>query len=438
MQTSESYESFYSTAYSMLEGVAGLSPERRGEKLQQLITNYGMQLNGCLIRKFRISADDAADIVQQFLLMRLLIPSPEQNLAGQFLTAKRSESKLRFRNYLRRSLYNFYIDLRRRREVSVVQMDELDGVGFHIPDHADEDLREDATWANQLLNQARNAVQQECYLRDQANVWRIFYERILRPVESGEAALSYDDLCELGLASDPKQAANLLQTAVRKFNRILRSLVAGYLPCDEEALPESIEQELEELRRALATPHGIDLAEESDYSVVAVRTADTDRQQLLNVSEDVSSLWGDKDLNNFWNGLLQKRPAEIRMEMSGSNSTATNDVHQANSLTLSELLEAPHPTLEMLIALKDTAKQSAIQRNTVRENTTTCANVFPPNVTMLIYTLVIAIARLRCNQRITSDTDSRFIQRANRLLEFSWIDPLSRQILETWLRVLGQ
>ena len=56
---------------------------------------------------------------------------------------------------------------------------------------------------------------------------------------------------------------------------------------------------------------------------------------------------------------------------------------------------------------------------------------------MLIYGLVIAIARLRWNQRISSDPDSRFIQRVCRLLEFPWIDPQSRQILQAWLEMLG-
>ena len=72
----ENHEQFYSTVHSMLEGVAGLTPERRDEKLLQLITNYGPQLNGCLIRKYGISEDDAAEVVQQFLLTRLLVPLP--------------------------------------------------------------------------------------------------------------------------------------------------------------------------------------------------------------------------------------------------------------------------------------------------------------------------------------------------------------------------
>lgn len=437
MPKSESHEQFYSTVHSMLEGVAGLTPERRKEKLRQLITDYGPQLNGCLIRKYGISADDAAEVVQQFLLMRLLVPSPEQNVAGQFLAAKKNEPQLRFRNYLRRALYNFYIDERRRRQLPVVQVDCLEASAGKTAENSDEDLREDITWANHLLNQACNAVQQECYLRDQADVWRVFRERILKPIETGEPAISYVDLCTGGLASSPKQAANLLQTAVRKFNRVLRDLVAGYLPCEEETLPHSVEQELDELRRALATPDGVRLTSASDYSVIPPASASTERKQLLSVSEEVTSLWTDADLSDFWTSLLTKRPDQILAEMSGSNSDPGAEQNQTEQMTLLQLISEPKPALDILISFKEAAKQSAVQRQTGRGHSTTPVNVFPPNVTMLIYGLAIAIARLRWNQRITSDPDSRFIQRVCRLLEFPWIDPQSRQILQTWLEMLG-
>ena len=434
----ENHAPFYSTVHSMLEGVAGLTPERRDEKLRQLITNYGQQLNGCLIRKYGISEDDAAEVVQQFLLTRLLQPTPEQNVAGQFLAAKRVEPQLRFRNYLRRALYNFYLDQRRRRQLPVVQVDHLEASAGTTGETPDEDLREDITWANHLLNQACNAVQQECYLRDQADVWRVFRERILQPIETGEPAINYVELCARGLASSPKQAANLLQTAVRKFNRVLRDLVAGYLPCEEETLPISVEQELDELRNALATPNGVRLTTASDYSVGPAVSASTERKSLMNVSEEVASLWTDADLSDFWKSLLTRRPEQILAEMSGSNLDSGTEQHPAEQITFLQLISDPKPALDILISFKEAAKQSAVQRQSVRSQTKTSSNVFPPNVTMLIYGLVIAAARLRWNQRISSDPDSRFIQRVCRLLEFPWIDPQSRQILQTWLEMLGK
>jgi hypothetical protein len=437
MPKSESHEQFYSTVHSMLEGVAGLTPERRDEKLRQLITNYGPQLNGCLIRKYRISEDDAAEVVQQFLLTRLLVPLPEQNVAGQFLAAKRIEPQLRFRNYLRRALYNFYIDQRRRKQLPVVQVDCLEGAADKVAENPDEDIREDITWANHLLNQACNAVQQECYLRDQVHVWRVFRERILNPIETGMPAVSYVNLCAEGLASSPKQVANLLETAIRKFNRVLKDLVAAYLPCDEESLQQSVEQELDELRRALATPHAVRLAAFADYSAGSAADVSTDRKQLLEVSEEVASLWTEADLADFWKSLLTRQPDQIMAEITGTASVPCAEQFSPEQTTFLQLMSEPEPALDILIRIKDAAKQSAVQRQTGRNHATKSTNVFPPNVTMLIYGLSIAIARLRWNQRISSDPDSRFIPRVCHLLEFPWIDPRSRQILQEWLATIG-
>ncbi|HQX50907.1 MAG TPA: hypothetical protein PLR25_13420 [Planctomycetaceae bacterium] len=438
MPISEGDQPFYSTVHSMLEGVAGLTPERRDEKLQQLITNYGQQLSSCLIRKYGITADDAAEIVQEFLLTRLLIRSPEQNVAGQFLVARRNEPHLRFRNYIRRALYNFYIDHCRRRKLPVVQMDYPDVVGERTMDDPAEDMREDRTWANQLLNQACNVVQQECYLRDQVNIWRVFSERILQPIETGKPALSYVDLCSKGLAPSPKQAANFLQTAIRKFNRALQDLVAGYLPCEEDALPEAIEQELKELQNALAAPHGVQLAANTDYSVNSSQSAPSERAHLLNVSEEVSTLWTDLDLSDFWNSQLKRRPEDVLAEMSGQDPDAEAIENHAGTMTLLQLYTESKPSLGLLASFKSAAKYSAAQRPTGRGHSNLSSNLFPPNVTMLIYALSIAVARLRLDQRISSDSDSRFIPRVCRLLEFSWVDPQSRLVLQSWLEVLGK
>jgi hypothetical protein len=55
---------------------------------------------------------------------------------------------------------------------------------------------------------------------------------------------------------------------------------------------------------------------------------------------------------------------------------------------------------------------------------------------MLLYGLSIALARVRLNERITRDRDEQFVPRVCRLLEFSWIDAQTRQVLTEWLELL--
>lgn len=55
---------------------------------------------------------------------------------------------------------------------------------------------------------------------------------------------------------------------------------------------------------------------------------------------------------------------------------------------------------------------------------------------MLLYGVSIALARVRLNERITRDRDEQFIPRACRLLEFTWVDNQTRQVLRDWLELL--
>ena len=316
-------------------------------------------------------------------------------------------------------------------------MDFREVVGEIAADDPDEDLREAQTWANQLLNQACNSVQRECYLQDQPNIWKIFSERLLKPIETGTPVATYMDLCARGLAPSPKQAANLLQTAIRKFNRALKELVAGYLPCENDVLPEAIEQELNELRLALAAPQGLQVAFHADYSMDSSPSAPSGRANLLNVSDEVSTLWTDCDLFDYWNIQLKRRLGQVLAEMSGQNADAEYNEISVGTMTLQQLYTEPKPDLKLLVAFKNAAKLSAVQPQGGGSQSDLPSNLFPPNVAMLIYALSIAIARLRLNQQISSDSDSRFIPRVCRLLEFSWIDPQSRVILQSWLKVLG-
>ena len=63
-------------------------------------------------------------------------------------------------------------------------------------------------------------------------------------------------------------------------------------------------------------------------------------------------------------------------------------------------------------------------------------DVFPPSVTMLLYGFSIAVARERLNERIRRNRDEQFVPRGCRLLESSWIDKQSRQVLMDWLEML--
>jgi hypothetical protein len=103
---------------------------------------------------------------------------------------------------------------------------------------------------------------------------------------------------------------------------------------------------------------------------------------------------------------------------------------------LEQVLAETSPSLSVLKTIKDVAKLHASQTSHSLGIDPKTENVFPPSVTMLLYGLSIALARVRLNERITRDRDEQFVPRVCRLLEFAWIDAQSRQVLTEWLELL--
>lgn len=425
---------FIKTSESILKYVPDHTPEMRRAKLERLIRAYGPPLTSYLVKKRRLTAEAAEEVLQSFLVEKLIEPSPEDNIASRFLKRKEEKPDVRFRDYLRRSLKHFLIDLARAGKLSTVNLDDVERqVEDARLDELDE-LEYDFTWANSLLNQVCVAVRAECHSKKQPQVWDVLYERLLRPIETGVAAASYEELCSRGQFESPKKTANLYMTGIRKFNRLLRDLVSDYLPAEGKPSPAAIQAELVELQKALATPGMLQLQQHADFSIND--STNSLKQQLLCIPDDVASLWNEEDLANLWRTLLKGSLSDLHTEISGKlpDVDASKEINW--SVPLSQLLFQEVPCLNVLKKIKDVAKLHASQAARSLGIERDIEDVFPPSVTMLLYGLSIALARVRLNERITRDRDEQFVPRACRLLEFSWIDNQTRQVLREWLSQL--
>ena len=427
-------EQFLKTSDSLFECVVRQTPELRKGQLERLIRSYGPPLTSYLIKSRRLNPDIAEELLQSFLVEKLIEPAPEDNIASQFLKRRKEDPNVRFRDYLRRSLRNYLYDLSRKRKVTTINLDAIGDRGADPQVDEIDELEYDVTWANSLLNQACVAVRAECHVKKQSKIWEVFHERMLRPIETGLPAATYDDLCSTGRFESPKQAANLYMTAIRKFNRVLRDLVSNYLPCEALSSPAEIDAELLELQKALAAPGTLSLKEHADFSING--SVNSLKQQLLCIPDDVASLWNDDDLANLWQSLLRGRLDSLLTEVSGKNPEfSASEVTNWND-TLNQLLTQDMPALSVLRTIKDVAKLHASQTAHSLGIDKEVEDVFPPSVTMLLYGLSIALARVRLNERITRDRDEQFIPRACRLLEFTWVDDQTRQVLRDWLELL--
>ena len=427
-------DEFQKTTDTLLAGVVRQTPELRKEQLDRMIRSYGPPLTSYLVKTRGLSTDIAEELLQNFLLEKLIERAPEKNIASQFLQRKETHPEIRFRNYLRCALKNYLYDLFRKQGHATVNLDdvgeqaddpELDGI---------DELQYDASWANSLLNQACVAVRAECHVKQQSAVWDIFYERLIRPIETGLPAASYEDLCSSGRFESPKKAANLYMTAIRKFNRVLRSIVGHYLPAEGNVTPQAIEAELLELQRSLATPGLLHLQKHADFSVND--SVNSLKLQMLCIPDDVTVLWNDVDLENLWSTLRQGSLNSLLEEVSGRSPDFSVSAAEIWNARLKQVLVDKAPSLSVLKTIKDVAKLHASQTSHSLGIDSNTENVFPPSVTMLLYGLSIALARVRLKERITRDRDEQFVPRVCRLLEFSWIDAQTRQVLTEWLELL--
>ena len=428
-------EEFLKTTDSLFECVVRHSPELRKEQLERLIRSYGPPLTSYLVKNRRLNPHVAEELLQNFLVEKLIEPAPDDNVASKFLKRKEKNSESRFRNYLRRALRNYLFDfLRQQEKLPTVNLDDVGEQGEDPQLDENDELEYDVTWANSLLNQACVAVRAECHIKKQPKVWDVFYERMIRPIETGLPAASYEDLCGAGRFESPKKAANLYMTAIRKFNRVLRDIVSDYLPAEGHASPKAIDAELLELQKALATPGTLHLHEHADFSIND--SVNSLKQQLLCIPDDVASLWNKVDLANLWRSLLKGSLNSLLTEVSGKSPDFSISQLETWNVELDQLLTQDTPSLSVLKTIKDVAKLHASQTAHSLGIDNKIENVFPQSVTMLLYGLSIALARVRLKERITRDRDEQFVPRACRLLEFSWIDNQTRQILRDWLALL--
>ena len=89
-----------------------------------------------------------------------------------------------------------------------------------------------------------------------------------------------------------------------------------------------------------------------------------------------------------------------------------------NSLTA--LIHHPHPPVELLLLLKQYAKSNHQHPD----------SALPCEISSLLYTLSIAVARLRCRQRITTHEDAAVIRRIDAALALPWLDEQTRGLLQ--------
>lgn len=231
--------SFPQTQWSMVFR-AGDDRDRR-EALGELLRRYLPALRAHLIRRKTMTADRAADLLQDFVADKIV----EQNLIG-CVTGTRGK----FRTFLLTALDNFAISRMRRdtaRKRSPGRMRSLEEclAGEICAEDAPDPF--DVAWVREVLSEVLERMRAGCQASDRADIWGIFECRVLNPTLNREAPLPYEELVVRFHLKSPAQAANVLVSAKRMFVRTLRSVVSEYTKREDE-----VEDEIKELMEILS------------------------------------------------------------------------------------------------------------------------------------------------------------------------------------------
>ena len=224
----------------------------------------------------------------------------------------------------------------------------------------------------------------------------VFQRRLLDPVRNGSDPPTYDALAGELKLRDAKTAANLFQTAIRKFNRVLRTSVEGYLPQGVGDRAALIDEELRDLHRVLADSHAF-WEEPIEGDADASGEEWLFDPELLVLDDDATKIWSHADLSALWGRLVECRLTDLMAEIGASPSTpeghpavAHGEVEEWSTWSVRGLLESPRPPLEVLRILKEEAKRIGKRADIDRDETSS-----PPMVCALIYGVAIALGRAR-------------------------------------------
>jgi RNA polymerase sigma-70 factor (ECF subfamily) len=212
--------------------------------LGELLTTYLPPLRNYLVSKRGLTAADADDALQGFVVNKVL---------EQRILARAEKGRGKFRSFIIKALDHYIIDQIRQGKAKA-----RSGVpGISSEALADiEDPSADVhggfnfQWARTVLDQAIELMRMECQHSNRPELWGVFEARILQPTLEASRNESYAELAKrFGFAS-ATQACNLLVTANRMFRRALREIIAQYEPNEK-----NIDREIIDLREALSI-HG--------------------------------------------------------------------------------------------------------------------------------------------------------------------------------------
>jgi len=244
---SETFQPFPTTHWSQVARAGDESGTAQRRALGQLLFRYLPALRAYLVRNMKVPPDRAEDLLQGFVSDKIL---------EKRLVARADEERGKFRTFLLTALRNYVLNVieregrKKRSPGRLVSLDPGGCVDQRMWGERPSDVF-DVAWAKEVVAETVRGMEEHCRRSGRQDVWRVFESRLLAPSLDGVPPTPYEDLvAALGLRS-PSEAANLLVTGKRMFQRMLRRTVGEYVK-DKSGIEAEIEDLIEILSHASA------------------------------------------------------------------------------------------------------------------------------------------------------------------------------------------
>ena len=233
---------FHTTHWTQVVSARTLTPARRREALDTVITRYWKPVYYYLRRRGHKN-EAAKDLTQSFFHEVVL----HRDLIQQ---ADRSKGRLRslLLSALDRYVRNVHRDAHAQKRMPDGPVLSLDTDSCReIPDSA-RSVSADAVfnyaWAMELLDRVFSEVERHCRKDGLDLHWEIFEARVLRPILKNSTPPSLTELCARHGIKGETKASNMLITAKRRVQRMLRICVADSVGPDVD-----VDEEISDLLR---------------------------------------------------------------------------------------------------------------------------------------------------------------------------------------------
>ena len=383
---------FQTTHWSLVGRVQADNAELSAEALNELLIRYMPALVTYLCMRRGLSDHLAEDIVQGFVADRIL----ERRLLS---TADREKGK--FRSLLIRTLDNYAIDQFRKREVAA--RPSSDNIA-DVPEIGPSMDAFDCHWAEGTISAAIEWMRTECETEQRGTEWEVFTSRILHPMLDGTKPIEYEQLVQRFHLESPAQASNLLMTAKRRFQRLLRRAVMQY--ADDDA---DVEDELRELWRVTA---GRPLRLDSDTTTRNDKLHFSHTSVCQTLIDEEVPLWSDHEYASLFAD-LSDQPLNAIIRDDGVNFGAPPVP------TLGDLFVSDRASIDLLVCTKNAGSFAAAGKS----------QTIPKELGSVVYFLSIAGGLVNHGKRISKSDDSTLDRGFKLTAERSWLPDRLRRLL---------